>query len=106
VSRGVRAPLVLPALVCGLAACSVSLGTSSLSAETVAKGAEAALEKQVGQRPDVSCPKDVEAKVGAQIRCTLTAEGLSGKYGVTVKITSVEGNKANFDVKVDSGPQG
>ena len=101
-SRALRALLVLPALVLGLAAC----GASTLSAEDVATGAEDALEQEVGQRPDVSCPDDVEAKVGNETRCSLTAEGLDGEYGVTVTITSVEGDTANFDVQVDSQPQG
>jgi hypothetical protein len=94
--------LVLPALAFGLAAC----GTPTLSADDVAKGAEDALEKQVGQRPDVTCPDDVEAKVGNETRCTLTAEGHAGEYGVTVTITSVKDGTANFDVQVDSQPQG
>ena len=101
-SRALRALLVLPALAFGLAAC----GTPTLSADDVAKGAEDALEKQVGQRPDVTCPDDVEAKVGNETRCTLTAEGLDGEYGVTVTITSVKDGTANFDVQVDSQPQG
>jgi hypothetical protein len=102
VSRGLRALLVLPFLAFGLAAC----GTPTLSAEDVATGAEDALEQQVGQRPDITCPEDVEAKVGNTTRCTLTAEGLDGEYGVTVTIKSVEGDTANFDVEVDSQPQG
>jgi hypothetical protein len=102
-SRALRALLPLPALAFGLAACS---GTATLSAEEVANGAEDALEQEVGQRPDITCPDDVEAKVGNETRCTLTAEGLPGEYGVSVKITSVEGDTANFDVQVDSEPQG
>jgi hypothetical protein len=101
VSRALRALLTLPALAFGLAAC----GTATLSADDVAKGAADGLERQVGQRPDITCPDDVEAKVGRKTRCTLTAEGLEGEYGVTVTITSVEGDTANFDVEVDSQPQ-
>ena len=97
-----RLVLALPALALGLAAC----GTASLAAEDVATGAEDALEEQVGRRPDVTCPDDLEAKVGAETRCTLTAKGLEGEYGVTVTVTSVEGDTANFDVQVDSEPQG
>lgn len=92
---------VLPVLGLVLAGC----GNPTLSAGTVSKAAEDALEQQVGQRPTVKCPKDVDAKVGATTRCTLTADGLDGSYGVTVTVTSVEGDKAHFDVKVDDHPQ-
>ena len=102
-SRFPRALLVLPALSFVLGACTT---TATLSADQVAKSAEDALEKQVGSRPDITCPKDVEAKVGNETRCTLTAKGLDGTYGVTVRIKSVEGTTANFDVLVDSKPQG
>jgi hypothetical protein len=102
VSRALRALLVLPALAFGLAAC----GTPTLSADDVAKGAEDALEKQVGQRPDVTCPDDVEAKVGNETRCTLTGGDDPTEYGVTVTVTSVDGNNATFDVVVDDEPLG
>jgi hypothetical protein len=101
VTRRLRPVLALPALAFGLAAC----GAATLAAEDVATGAEDALEQQVGQRPDVTCPEDLAAEVGAETRCTLTAEGLEGEYGVTVKVTSVEGDTANFDVQVDSEPK-
>lgn len=38
------------------------------------------------------------------MRCTLTAEDTT--YGVTITITSVDGDKANFDIKVDDKPIG
>jgi hypothetical protein len=96
-----RALVVLPVLV--LAA---GCGTGTVSKGDVAKAAEDSLEQQVGQRPDVACPDDLEAKVGAKTRCTLTADGLDGKYGVTVTVTKVDGDQASFDVQVDSEPQG
>ena len=93
--------LVLPVLGAGLVGC----GTTTVAAATVAQAAEDALQQQVGTRPDVSCPHDLVAKVGATTRCTLTAEGLDGTYGVTVTVRSVENGKAHFDVKVDDQPQ-
>jgi phage tail sheath gpL-like len=102
-SRFPRALLVLPALACMVGGCTVK---QTLSADEVAKSAEDALEKQVGQRPDITCPDDVEAKVGNKTRCTLTAKGLDGTYGVTVTIKSVKNGTANFDVLVDDKPQG
>ena len=93
---------VLALLGLALAGC----GSATLSAGTVSKAAEDALEQQVGQRPTVTCPKDLDAKVGATARCTLTADGLDGTYGVTVTVKSVQGDKAHFDVQVDDHPQG
>jgi hypothetical protein len=90
-----------PLLALGLAACG-----SSLAAEDVAEGAEDALEAEVGARPDVSCPEDLEAEVGAETRCTLSVAGDDEEYGVTVTVTSVEGDTANFDIEVDEEPTG
>jgi hypothetical protein len=99
-----RLPLLaaVPLLLLGLSAC----GAGSLAAEDVATGAEDALEEQVGARPDISCPDDIDAKVGAETRCTLTAGGDPTEYGVTVTVTSDEGDSATFDVEVDEEPQG
>ncbi|MGZ4539901.1 MAG: DUF4333 domain-containing protein [Blastococcus sp.] len=99
---GGRRVWVLVALTGALAAC----GTTSLSAATVAKGAEDALEKKVGTRPDITCPKDLDATVGATTRCTLTVGKDPAKYGVTVVVTSVKDGNATFDVRVDRTPQG
>jgi hypothetical protein len=92
---------LLPALAVLLAGC----GTPSVAAGTVAKAAQDALERTLGTRPDISCPHDLAGKVGATTRCTLTAEGLDGTYGVTVTVRSIEHGKAHFDVKVDDQPQ-
>ncbi len=97
--RRLRLLLATPILTAGLAACG-----SSLAADDVATGAEDALEAEVGTRPDVSCPEDLEAEVGAETRCTLTVDGDDQEYGLTVTVTSVEGDTANFDVQVDEAP--
>jgi hypothetical protein len=90
-------------LLAGLAACG---GSDVLTADTVAESAEDALEEQIGARPDISCPDDVEAKVGEETRCTLTGGDDPTEYGVTVTVTSVDGNNATFDVVVDDEPLG
>jgi len=98
-----RRPLLaaIPFLLAGLVACS---STPVLEADTVASSAEDALEEQIGVRPSITCPDDVDAKVGEEIRCTLTGGDDPTKYGVTVTVTSVEGNNATFDVEVDEKP--
>jgi hypothetical protein len=95
--------------LCGLSAVLFALagcGAGTVSKADLATAAENLLEKQVGQRPDVTCPDDLEAEVGATMRCTLTAEGLDGRYGVTVTVTKVDGDQARFDVQVDTEPLG
>jgi len=92
--------VVPPFLAAGLAAC----GAGSLTADDVAQSAEDALEAQVGLRPDVACPDDLDAEVGAETRCTLSVEGDEQEYGVTVTITSVDDGTADFDVQVDEEP--
>jgi hypothetical protein len=103
VTRRLPQLAVVPALLIGLSACG---GTGTLSAKEVATKAEDALEKQVGVRPSVSCPEDLKAEVGAKTRCTLTAEDDPTKYGVSVKVTEVDGDNAKFDIQVDDQPQG
>ncbi|SFF92126.1 DUF4333 domain-containing protein [Blastococcus tunisiensis] len=101
--RRLRQLVAGPLLALPLAAC--SFGTAdALPADEVAEGAEDALEEQVGVRPDVSCPEDLEAEVDAETRCTLTVDGDPEEYGVTVTVTSVEDETANFDVQVDDEP--
>ena len=57
-SRRLRLLAATPFLFFGLAAC----GSSSLAADDVADGAEDALEAEVGTRPEVSCPEDLDAR--------------------------------------------
>jgi hypothetical protein len=89
--------VAVPLLLLGLASC----GSGSVAADDVAEQAEDALEGQVGTRPEISCPDDLPAEVGAETRCTLTADDDPTEYGVTVTVTSVEGDTVNFDVEVD-----
>ena len=101
-SRRLLPILAAPLVVLGTAGC----GSTTLTADAIATGAEDALEEQVGIRPDVTCPEDIDAEVGAETRCTLTAGDDPTEYGVTVTVTSVEGERANFDVEVDDEPAG
>ena len=100
--RRLRMLTATPLLVFGLTAC----GSSVLDADEAAEKAEDALEEQIGARPEISCPDDLEAEEGAETRCTLTAGEDPTPYGVTVTVTSVEGDTVNFDVQVDDAPIG
>ena len=101
-SRRLRLLAATPLLVAGLAAC----GAGTLDGEEIADEAENALEGQVGTRPDITCPEDLEAEVGAETRCTLTAGGDDTEYGVTITVTNVDGDDAEFDIQVDEEPMG
>jgi hypothetical protein len=97
VARGLGAGALLLALAgCG----------SEVAARDVATAVADALQPRLGARPDVSCPDEVPAEVGARTRCTLTGGGLDGRYGVTVTVASVTGGEARFDVAVDAAPLG
>jgi hypothetical protein len=105
VSCRLRSLVAAPFLLAGLAACGL-ISSTTLSADAVASSAEDALEEQIGVRPSINCPEDVKAKVGSETRCTLTGGEDPTEYGVTVTVTSVDGENAVFDVTVDDQPLG
>ncbi|MFV2195970.1 DUF4333 domain-containing protein [Nocardiopsis sp. LOL_012] len=95
----------LPLLLTG---CSFNFsigGPSAVDAEQVAQESSRILAEQVGEAPDAfTCPEDLPAEVGAEIRCELT-DG-DATYGVTLTTTSVDGGNVNWDVQVDEAPTG
>ena len=91
---------LITAAAIALALVAAGCGSKTLDKSTVEQGAKDALAKTVGRPPQkISCPKDLDAKVGATERCTLTDHGT--KLGMTVRVTRVHDDKANFDVVVD-----
>lgn len=99
---------LLPALLAGgalaVTGCgAVELAADTLSASEVATTAENALEAEVGARPDISCPEGLDKEEGASIRCTLTAPDDPTEYGVTVTVTSTDGD-TRLGVEVDDEP--
>jgi hypothetical protein len=87
------------ALVVGLSACG-----GALPAEDVADAVADVFESDLGFRPDLTCPDDLAAEVGATVRCTAGVDGET--YGATVAVTSVDGDGTAFEVQVDGEPQG
>ncbi|WP_069741459.1 DUF4333 domain-containing protein [Streptomyces sp. EN23] len=82
---------------------SVSVGNSDpkLSSGKLATTVSEKLAATTNQpKPDITCPEDLAGKVGTTTRCTLTAKDGS-TLGVSVKVTSVEGDQINFDIKAD-----
>ncbi|WP_326610704.1 DUF4333 domain-containing protein [Streptomyces scopuliridis] len=101
------APSILSAIAAGvlLVGCSASVdvGTSTpkLSADKLATTVAEKLAATTGRpKPDITCPEALAGKVGTTTRCTLTADDGS-TLGVTVKVSSVEGDEINFDIKAD-----
>ncbi|WP_210579110.1 DUF4333 domain-containing protein [Streptomyces sp. GESEQ-4] len=88
-----------------LAGCSASVNVEKsepkLSANKLAITVAEELAATTGQpKPDITCPEDLAGKVGNTTRCTLTADDGS-TLGVTVTVSSVDGDKINFDIKAD-----
>ncbi|QPP07972.1 DUF4333 domain-containing protein [Streptomyces bathyalis] len=74
---------------------------AKLPKDKVANTVAEKLAAQTGQpKPDVTCPKDLVGKVGTTLRCKLTASDGSS-LGVTVKVTSVDGDDIKYDIKAD-----
>ncbi|CAL9429146.1 hypothetical protein SUDANB6_02011 [Streptomyces sp. enrichment culture] len=51
-------------------------------------------------KPDITCPEDIAGKIGNTTRCTLVADDGS-TLGVTVTVSSVEGEQIGFDFEAD-----
>lgn len=80
-------------MIVSLAGCG---GTPKVSRSDVeAKTADlVAQQSGTGQRPEVSCPGDLEGKVGTTMQCTVAGTGQS----LTLTVTSVAGKTVNFEV--------
>jgi len=83
----------------GAAACSCSVGSSShsVSKGDVANQITSKLTDAAGNKPDsVTCPSDLEAKVGAQLNCEMKVKNQT--FNVNVTVTSVQGSNVKFDM--------
>lgn len=97
-SVGRSAAMVFAVCALTVAGCASS---STVAASQVESQIDEKVSAQVGEKPkSVRCPDDLDAKVGATLRCTLV-DPRDFEYGVTVTATSVEGKNVNFDIKVD-----
>ena len=63
------------------------------------------LAAETGQpEPNIDCPGDLEAEVGATTECDLSVDGDDAVYPVAVEVTSVEGDQVNYKVEVGDAP--
>ncbi|AVH56159.1 MULTISPECIES: DUF4333 domain-containing protein [Streptomyces] len=105
-SRLSAATSILSAVAAGmlLVGCSASahVGTPpKMSSEKLATIVAEKLAATTGQpKPNITCPEDLAAEVDTTTRCKLTANDGS-TLGVSVKVTSVEGDQINFDIEAD-----
>ena len=92
-----------------LSACSVSVGTSSLSASQVEEKATAALAESQGipleEMPPLECPSDLTAEVGASIVCVIGDPAQGNTYDVTITVETVNGEDVGFDIQVADVPR-
>ena len=97
-----RLPVSLLAVVLTAAALTAGCGgADEVSRDSLEQQVQEGLTKSVGQKaPKASCPDALEAEVGATTRCTMDfPEGK--RLGISVKVKSVDGDDARFDIKAD-----
>jgi hypothetical protein len=85
-------------LAAGAGACSVPVSSShSVSKSDVANQISTKMTDASGNKPtSVTCPHDLDAKVGTQVNCTMKVKDQT--YGVNVTVTSVDGSDVKFDM--------
>lgn len=65
------------------------------------------LAEETGEAaPDISCPGDLKAEVGATTECQLSVEGDDTTFPVAVEVTKVEDGVASYSVEVGEGEGG
>lgn len=65
-----------------------------------------ALEKRVGQRPQVDCGDDaIDLRDGNTVHCDIGASGDATKYDATVEVRDVSGSKYSVHVEVADQPK-
>ncbi len=101
--------LTLACCIATLTACTVSVGTPSLSSTEVEEKATAALAESQGipleEMPPLECPSDLTAEVGASIVCVIGDPALGNTYDVTITVETVDGEDVGFDVQVADMPR-
>ena len=85
-------------LAAGAGACSVQVGSShAVSKSDVENQIGTKMTDAAGNKPSsVTCPSDLDAKVGTQVNCTMKVKDQT--YGVNVTVTSGNGSDVKFDM--------
>lgn len=81
-----------------------SSATPNVSAADVEQQTATMLTDETGVAPaSVECPGDLNAEIGTTMRCTINATD-GTRIGVTLTVTSVDGDVVNWDFQVDDAP--
>ena len=93
-------------LVAAAAGCSGGGGENLIAQEDLEQEVATQLAAAVDQpEPNISCPGDLEAEVGATTECELSVDGDDAVYPVTVEVTSAEDGDAEFEIEVGETPK-
>jgi uncharacterized protein DUF4333 len=85
-------------VLAGVAALQLAGCTKTVKPEGAAQSVVDVVSKQTGFKPtDVTCPSGVAAKAGGEFDCHFT--GPEGPYVAHMRITKVDGDNVEFDVK-------
>jgi Domain of unknown function (DUF4333) len=92
------AAVLVGAVALQLTGCSATVKTNTVRPERAAQAVTELVSQKTGFNPtDVTCPSGVEAKVGVEFQCHFT--GPEGPYTADVKITKVNGEDLEWDIK-------
>src|ERR1700750_2706705 len=88
----------LAGLLIGSSGCSFSIGSSkAVPKDDIVKSISDKMTDAAGNKPDtVSCPGDLDAKVGATLNCRMQVKGKP--FNVLVTVTSVDGSNVKYDM--------
>ena len=91
-----RRPAFLAAVsVLGLA---LTACGSSIEQDELQRQVSSTIESQFGVSADISCPGALDAEVDATTECTATDPDTGEEIELRIRVTSVEGDTANFDI--------
>lgn len=100
IGRTVAAVATVGGLLLGLAAC----GRDAVPAGDIEQEINKLATQRLGAPADaVDCPQPLPAKIGSSIRCSVTVGG-GQTYGVTIKISSIDGDHTEYNIEVDEAP--
>ena len=107
--KGITVWAACTAAIALVSACSMSVGTPSLSADEVEQQATRSLAEAQGIAPEdmppLDCPSDLPAEVGASIVCVIGDSTQGNTYDVTITVESVDGDNVGFDISVADQPR-
>ena len=100
-----RARRLLLSVIAGFVITTAACGAGAIDESEVESSVATQLAEETGQpEPNIDCPGDLDAEVGATMECDLTVDGDDAVYPVEVKVTSVEDGTANYSVEVGEAP--